>query len=50
MGLVCLGWSGCILQVLVGAVCDFFGRVGNGRPLNVRCRGLVSSAWVRSRV
>ena len=40
MGLVCLGQCCCMLQVFVGAVCELLRRLGNGRPLHVRRRGL----------
>ena len=40
MGLVCLGQGCCMLQVLVGAVCELLSCLGNGRPLHVRRRGL----------
>ena len=40
MGLVCLGWGCFMLQVPVGAVCEMFRCLGNGRPLHVRHRGL----------
>ena len=39
-GLVCLGQGCCMLQVFVGAVCELPRRLGNGRPLHVRRRGL----------
>ena len=34
------GQGRCMLQVFVGAVCELFCCLGNGRPLHVRCRGL----------
>ena len=40
VGLVCLGQGCCMLQVFVGAVCELLHRLGNGRPLDVRRRGL----------
>ena len=40
VGLVRVGQSGCMLQVFVGAVRDLVRRLGNGRPLHVRRRGL----------
>ena len=40
VGLVCLGQGCCMLQVFVGAVCELLRRLGNGRPLHARCRGL----------
>ena len=50
VGLVRGGQAGCLLQVFVGGVDELFCCFGEGRPLHVRCRGLGSSAWVRSRV
>ena len=40
VGLVCLGQDCCIMQVLVGAVCEVLRCLGNGRLLHVRPRGL----------
>ena len=40
VGLVCWGQGCRMLQVFVGAVCELLRRLGNGRPLHVRRRGL----------
>ena len=40
VGLVCQGYGGRMLQEFLVAVCELFGRFGNGRPLHVRCRDL----------
>ena len=40
MGLFCCGQGCRMLQVFVGAVCELLRRLGNGRPLHVRRRGL----------
>ena len=40
VGLVSVGQDGCMLQVLVGAVCELLCCLGHGRPLHARRRGL----------
>ena len=40
VGLVRLGQGCCMLQVFVGVVCELLRRLGNGRSLHVRRRGL----------
>ena len=40
VSLVRVGQGGCMLHVFVGAVCELLRCLGNGRPLDVRRRGL----------